>query len=137
MTFFVLYLLMILENVQSFLNGIAVITGIAILAITFGRAIFQIEEGGFEDFRIFPGYIKGLIATTVLCALLSNLIPSKQDMAIIAAGGVTYNLVTSDSAKDIGNKGVELLNKKLESMLEDPVKAAKEGKAVVEEVSKK
>lgn len=137
MTFFVLYLLMILESFQSFLEGMAVITGISVLAITFGRAVFQIENDGWENFKLFPGYVKCLIASTILAALLSSLIPSKQDMAIIAAGGVTYNLVTSDGAKQIGNKSVELLNKKLEQMMEDPVNAAKQGKAVVEEVSKK
>ena len=114
MEFVILYLLMILENVQGWLIAVAVFSGV----IGFGGCFFAIlEQDGI------PKFSKWLIPLCVVASLMASLIPTKKEMAIIAAAGVTYNVVTSDAAKEIGGKGVELLNKKLDEMLKDePVK---------------
>lgn len=135
-SFFVLYLLMILENVQAYLVWVAVGTGVIGAVTLFFRAIASLDHAEDEKWKIFNKHIKWLVGICLTCALLANLIPSKQDMAIIK-GGITYNVVTSDKAAELGVKSVELMNKKLEQMLADPVKATKEAKAVVEEVTKK
>lgn len=133
MAFFVLYLLMVLENIQSYLFSMAVISGLVLLAITFGRFLFFIED---DDVKIFPLSSKLLLAVCITTSLMGKMIPSKQDMAIIAAGGITYNIATSDKAAELGNKSIELLSKKLDQMIEDPVKATKDVKAVVDEAKK-
>lgn len=133
MAFFVLYLLMVLESLQSYLIGVAIVSGIAVFAITMGRSLFSIDN---EDIKIFPLSSKLLVTLCLITSLLGHMIPSKQDMAIIAAGGITYNIATSDKAAELGNKSIELLSKKLDQMIEDPVKATKDVKAVVEEVNK-
>lgn len=133
MAFFVLYLLMVLESLQSYLFGLAVISGIAAAALTFGRFLFSVEV---SNVKLFPLSSKLLVGVCIIASLLGHLIPSKQDMAIIAAGGITYNIATSDKAAELGNKSIELLSKKLDQMIEDPVKATKDAKAIVEEVKK-
>lgn len=110
MEFFVLYVLMILENLQGWFIAVAVITGL-ISACYLLNSLLEQESS--------PTFAKVLIGVCVLSSLLACMIPSKKEMAIIAAGGVTYNVVTSDAAKQVGGKGVELLNKKLDEMLQD------------------
>lgn len=132
MAFFVLYLLMVLESLQSYLFGVAVISGLVVVGLTFGRALLSIDG----DVKIFPLSSKLLVGLCLVTSLVGHMIPSKQDMAIIAAGGITYNIATSDKAAELGNKSIELLSKKLDQMIEDPVKATKDAKAVVEEVKK-
>lgn len=133
MAFFVLYLLMVLESLQSYLFGFAIICGLGSLVVTIVRALMRIEV---EDIKIMPLSTKIAIGGCIVASLLGHMIPSKQDMAIIAAGGITYNIATSDKAAELGNKSIELLSKKLDQMIEDPVKATKDAKAVVEEVKK-
>lgn len=133
MAFFVLYLLMVLESLQSYLFGVAIFSGVAAVALTFGRGLFYLDD---EDIKIFPLSSKLLVGLCLITSLLGHMIPSKQDMAIIAAGGITYNIATSDKAAELGNKSIELLSKKLDQMIEDPVKATKDAKAIVEEAKK-
>lgn len=134
MVFFVLYLLMVLEGVQSYLFCVAVISGIALLASTFIRGIINV--GHDSDTKLFPLSSKLLLALCLTTSLLGHMIPSKQDMAIIAAGGITYNIATSDKAAELGNKSIELLSKKLDQMIDNPVEATKEDKAIVKEATK-
>lgn len=133
MAFFVLYLLMVLEGIQSYLFGVAVISGVATCIITFIRGANKIDD---KSINLFPLSTKLLLATCLTTSLLGHMIPSKQDMAIIAAGGITYNIATSDKAAELGNKSIELLSKKLDQMIDNPVGATKEAKAVVKEVTK-
>lgn len=138
MTFFILYLLMILENIQGYLLGISVAFGAISFAYLFFRAVNYIDLKGEEEaaYKVMNGQCKWFLGICLVSALFSNLIPSKQDMAIIAAGGITYNIATSDKAAELGNKSIELLSKKLDQMIEDPVKATKDVKAIAEEVKK-
>lgn len=134
MAFFILYLLMILENVQAYLVAVAIVSCSVAGITVFFRGIAAIDHRNDPTYKIFNKNFKWLIGIGLSTALVANLIPSKQDMAIIAAGGITYNVVTSDKAAELGSKSIELLNKKLETMIDDPVKATKEAKAVVKEV---
>ena len=127
MEFFILYLLMILENLQGWLMNIAIATAVITAASVFARGLMKIDE---DDVIIFNNPVKWLIAVCLATSLIATLIPSKKDMAIIAAAGVTYNVVTSDAAKEIGGKGIQLLNNKLDEMLTE-VEDAKEKVAPV------
>lgn len=107
---------MILENVQGWLIVVAVFSG-AISA--FGLLWSLLEQDKV------PTFVKWLIPICLIASLAASAIPSKKEMAIIAAAGVTYNVVTSDAAKEISGKGVDLLNKKLDEMLKDEPKGKK------------
>lgn len=115
MEFFIIYLLMVLGNIKVFFFVAGCIT-ICIGAI--GCLVHAMDQ---ED----VGCFKWWLIVGVFALLLVALIPDRKEMAIIAATGVTYNIVTSEEAKGIGNKGVELLNKKLDDWMADelPVKS--------------
>jgi hypothetical protein len=49
---------------------------------------------------------------------IGHFLPSQKELAIIVGSGVTYNVLTSDPAKALGNKALILLNKKIDSALE-------------------
>lgn len=49
----------------------------------------------------------------------SALLPDKKELAIIIAAGTTYNVITSEPAKQIGSKALQLLQKKLDEALKD------------------
>lgn len=136
MSFFIMYLLMVLSSIQSWMGGVTFALCIALVATVVVRFfIFMDNEDG--TYKIFNNAVKWMVALILSLSLISHLIPSKRDMAIIAAGGITYNMVTSDKAKEIGDRGTELLLKKLDEMMEDPVEAVKDAKKVVDEVQKK
>lgn len=134
MSFFIMYLLMVLSSIQSWLGGVTFALTVT-LVITVVIRFFMFLDN--QDINVFNKMVKWMIALVLALSLIGNLIPSKRDMAIIAAGGITYNAVTSEKAKEIGNRGSELLLKKLDQMLEDPVEAVKDAKKVVDEVQKK
>jgi len=49
----------------------------------------------------------------------SALLPDRKELAIIIAAGTVYNVVTSEPAKQIGGKAMELLQKKINEALKD------------------
>lgn len=53
----------------------------------------------------------------------SALLPDKKELAIIIAVGTTYNVITSEPAKQIGSKALQLLQKKLDEALKDELPA--------------
>lgn len=136
MSFFIMYLLMVLSSFQAWLGGVTFILGVALVLTIVARFFIYLDYKSGSDFKVFNNIVKWLIGLVLALSLIGHLIPSKRDMAIIAAGGITYNAVTSDKAKEIGNRGSELLLKKLDQMLEDPVEAVKDAKKVVDEVQK-
>lgn len=62
----------------------------------------------------------------VLMFVTSALLPDKKELAIIVAAGTTYNVITSEPAKQIGSKALQLLQNKLYEALKEsaPVKEA-------------
>lgn len=113
MSFFVLWLLMILPNLQAWLIAVAFLTGVI-------GGLWSL--GNLADHGKLSKTPKWFLVVCVITSLLSVVIPTKKEMAMIAAGGVAYNVVTSEPAKQLGSKSLELLNKKIDSMIEDDVK---------------
>jgi hypothetical protein len=110
MSFFVLWLLMVASNIQGWLIAVAMVTG----CIGGMWTLFSVLESDGV-----PKTCKWLIVIALLSSLLATAIPTKKEMAMIAAGGVTYNVVTSDAAKEVGSKSLQLLNKKIDELLEE------------------
>lgn len=108
MSFFVIYLLMIISNLKIWLIWCA--AGCGVIGAT--GVFFHVVE----DYDV-PRCYKILLTVAIIASLMIALIPDRKEMAMIAAGGITYNVVTSDAAKEIGGKGLELLKKKIDDML--------------------
>lgn len=117
MEFFVLYILMISGNITFLLFVIGVI--LTVLSFFFG------VHYTCELRQEWPSWLKRSLTCAIICFFVCTLIPSKKDIALIIAGGTVYNVVTSDTAKQIGGKGIELLNKKLDEYLNEDVPTAK------------
>lgn len=61
---------------------------------------------------------KWLITCGFIVGTMGFLLPSQKDAAIIIGSGVTYQVLTSDPAKRIGSKAVELLEQKIDQALD-------------------
>ena len=97
-----------------------VIGGLLGLIVLFCGAYFWCERK--EE---WPTRLKRCLTVAIICFFVCTLIPSKKDIALIIAGGTVYNAVTSDAAKQIGGKGIELLNKKLDEYLNENAEVKK------------
>lgn len=132
MEFFLIYLFVISEKVaQGFstlatasFTGLIVFLFILVLSFIIASAEYNMNTDEIVEHRLFKLIKKVLITLTitlVVSAPISTLIPSKQDLAIIIGTGVTYNVLTSDKAKEIGGKSLQLLEKKIDEALKDEV----------------
>lgn len=60
------------------------------------------------------------VAGVIIGALLfttSTLLPTKKELAVIVGGGMTYQLLTSDTAKEVGGYTTEEMREKFKSVL--------------------
>jgi hypothetical protein len=66
-----------------------------------------------------PTFVKVWFGVALISIFLASAIPGKREMAMIVAGGITYNVVTSEPAKQLGGKALQLLNNKLDELIDD------------------
>lgn len=99
-----------------------------ISSIDYGYGFKHYWEG--EGATFVKRLAKWCMPIGLVFIMMSNLIPSEKHLAIIIGSGVTYNVLTSEPAKQIGGKALELLQKKIEDAL-------KENNLEVKEIEKK
>lgn len=128
MEFVLLWLFVSIEKIAAFLaiGGTLFKWSLFGYFLTYGLAF--VLSNGEESFKNFIAKMKWqrrvLIVSTVIGAVLfttSNLLPNKKELAIIVGGGMTYQMLTSDTAKEIGGKAVELLKKQIDDALQEDV----------------
>lgn len=120
MEWFLLWLFMVSPKIAS---GLSVLGGgciLAWLAHMFFNFINTID--GDKSWKA----LKKVFVFGVICLALSAVIPSKKDIALIVAGGVSYNVITSDAAKEIGGKTLKILNENIDSYMKDAGAGVKE-----------
>lgn len=117
MSFFVLWFLMVVGKIAAWLGIMAFIAAVVgcICAIASHH-----DDGKVSTFS------KCMIATAIIFSLMATVVPDKKEIAMIVAGGVTYEVVTSDAAKELGGKSLGLLNKKLDELIADEPEVKKE-----------
>lgn len=132
MEFFPIYLFVMVdkfgESLSSLSTGLFVITlavaGIYVFGATAALADGDISMDDVYDHKVSKIVRRVLISCLVVSFIsgtLATLLPTKKDMAIIIGAGVTYNVLTSDKAKEIGGKSLQLLEKKIDETLKDEV----------------
>lgn len=129
MEFFILYVFVIIEKIAAFLaigssifwwSGFAVMMSF-VLAFLMSKDREQFEENKRKSRKTrILFYFTATVG--VVMFVISSLLPDKKELAIIVAGGMTYQVVTSEPAKQIGGKALELLNKKLDEAIKDEPK---------------
>lgn len=130
MEWLLIYLFVMIERIGSMLSfgWLAFWIGVGLLAASAVFTGLQIE---FEDVKFsdrwndktyLPYFIrkpaKWLITCGFIVGTLGFLLPSQKDAAIIIGSGVTYQMLTSDPARRIGSKAVELLEQKIDQALD-------------------
>lgn len=126
-TFFLLYLVIAIENIASFFFILSVFGWVGLVLC--GAALFFIGCC-WGDSKLsgmtFKEYFQPLKKTYSRCVYacifliffgsLGKLLPSQKDMIIIAAGTATYQAITSDAGKEVSGKAYDALLRKLDSI---------------------
>ena len=134
MEFIVIWLLVSIEKIAAVLalsGGIMwwcvliyVLTYVGSLVLSDGKEKLKLNLTRTSKTR------KLVVATWIICGVLSvvgALLPSKKEMAVIVGGGITYQVVTSDEAKEFGGKAVELIMQSVDKALEGDIKETAKG----------
>lgn len=135
MEYFVMYLLFSTERIAEFMSFFGNLMGAgALYFVVFGFTLLFSHpvKGGYdyEGNKNFHDSVKNIFNKTKVWVVLvmlfsffmtagSKLIPNQRDMAYIIGGGVVYNIVTSDKAKEVSDKSLQVIIKKLDEMVED------------------
>lgn len=131
MEFIVLWLLVVVEKIAALLMAAeALIT----LGVTMYIAAIVWPFVAAKDSEMYQTILtntlrfrKWALASAVVGLIswsIGSILPSQKEMAMILGGGVTYNMLTSDEAKETGGKVLALLNDRLDNMLAEEKKAA-------------
>lgn len=129
MEFFILYVFVIIEKIAAFLaigSSIFWWSGFGIMVSFILAFLMSKNQEQFEENKRKSRKTRAMFYFTacvgVFMFVVSSLLPDKKELAIIVAGGMTYQVVTSEPAKQIGGKALELLNKKLDEAIKDEPK---------------
>lgn len=149
MSWFLVYLFVSIEKIAAlFMSAKALIFWPAILAFAVVFIIFLTSHTteGFKsrlgEFSKFFKWCKRIFIVGVICVILGTLLPNKKELAIIVVAGGAWEMLQTDTAKEIGGDALNLIKKEIKDALgEDPVKTSvkavsKAGSAVVESAKK-
>jgi len=131
MEFFVLWVFVSIEKIAAFLVIGGTLFKWSLIAYGFTYLLGFLLSKGKEDMQSYNAKMskhrKLAVTGVIIGALLfttSALLPTKKELAVIVGGGMTYQLLTSDTAKEVGGKAVELLKKQIDDALkEDALKS--------------
>lgn len=126
MSYFLLYLFTMVEKIAAFLaigGSIFFWSTFAALS-TYGVAFLLSKDKEslntwIKDTKPYRRTATTLAVCGALMFTTSALIPTKRDLAIIVVGGATYNVLTSDKAKEMGGQAIKLLQQQMEEALND------------------
>ena len=132
MEWLLLWLFMVSPKIAYVLHAM----GVGLLLLWGGHFFFHAMEniGVGNEWKS----LKKTLVFGVICIGLASLIPSKKDIALIVAGGVSYNVITSDAAKEIGGKTLKILNENLDGYINEAKDVVKDSaKEALKETVKK
>lgn len=129
-TFFLLYLVIAIENIAEFFSMLSMfgwvglgVCGIAILFIAFCWADSNHSVLSFKEYfqPLKKAYNRCIYACIFLIFFgsLGKLLPSQKDMIIIAAGTATYQAITSEAGQELTGAAYEALMRKLDSVAQE------------------
>lgn len=122
MEWLLLWLFMVSPKIAAGLTTM----GFVLLFIYCGHFFFNfinnIDAGGVKPWKS----LKKTLVFSMIALALAAIIPSKKDIALIVAGGVSYNVITSDAAKEIGGKTLKILNENIDSYMKEAGDGVKE-----------
>ena len=139
MEFVLLYLFISIEKIAAFLAIGGTLFKWSFISYLFTYLLSFVMSKDKEDLQAWNVKLKKhrtlAVVGVVIGGLLfttSSLLPTKKELAIIVGGGMVYQIVTSDTAKEVGGKAVELLKKQIDDALKDEAVNTIKEKAVEE-----
>lgn len=126
MEFFILWVFVSIEKIAAFLAIGGTLFKWSLIAYGSTYLLAFVLSKDKEDMLAYntkmSKHRKLAVTGVIIGALLfttSALLPTKKELAVIVGGGMTYQLLTSDTAKEVGGKAVELLKKQIDDALKD------------------
>lgn len=126
MEFLLIWLLISVEKFATLAAKGTVIfwCGLAAIAVIYIIACLAVNDS--EEFKTFLKKSKKyrVLAGTVavfgmMLSVTSVILPTKKELAVIIGAGVTYNVLTSADAQEIGGKSITILKNKINEILEE------------------
>lgn len=126
MEFLILWLFVSIEKIAAFLAIGGTLFKWSLFAYGFMYALAFALSKSKEDMLNYNMKMKrhrklavvGIFIGATLFTV-SSLLPTKKELAVIVGGGIVYQVLTSESAKEVGGKAVELLKKQIDDALKD------------------
>lgn len=147
MEFFIIYLFVMVEKLASLFDKgyVVMLAGLCLIGISVLIASFNVLE---SDKTVSEVLKQGAYKTAVRCGkwaatlglifgLMGGLMPSQKELAIIVGSGVTYNVLTSEPAKQLGSKALALIEQRVDAALADEPLSDKVQKELSEQALKK
>lgn len=118
MELFIIYLLLTLPKVGGLFIALAILSGLVTL-IAFAATIDDIADKTDLGQRAIK-FTKRTLCVCVISAIIAELTPTKEDAIILAASAGIITIMKSEPAQQLGDKTLQLLNKKLDEALAEP-----------------
>ena len=100
------------SKLPAFFTGLGWIAGflaaVGVVLMLIGRS-----EEIPSLFKLGRTAVMWLVPVCAISSLLYTLSPTREDILLILGGGVAYEIVTSDQAKEIGELSLEFVKRKL------------------------
>lgn len=120
MIYFALYLLTILNSLSitfTFLFITGLLTGSFVYVVYFSEKASSYPNEKYISF--VDSNHKKFLKWFSLVVAIAVLTPTKQSVLFVVGGGATYEVLTSEEAKETGGKVLEIVNKYLDEQVEE------------------
>lgn len=120
---FLLYIITRLDALKSVAEFFMV--GGTIFMVLSGIAVLACEVDGAKHLKLFREKCLGYVKYVILSYVIVIITPTQEDVKFIIAGTGLIEMAKSDTAKNIANKSVNIVEKyldKIEKQVEEPKK---------------
>ena len=126
MEYIVIWLLIYIEKFALLFSKGFTLMVVGIIGIMALYALSFFLSGDKEEYLSFAKRSKKyrvMSGTAIVIGMFmwsfSFIMPDRKELAVIIGGGMTYSVLTSTEAKDIGGKSIQIIRNKLDEVLKD------------------
>lgn len=125
--FLLIWLVVMADSIKDMLSMIGksfiVFVGVYLMVwlcytITTSDNDFRDQDKADASFAKYRKFTIIMLFITAFVGGIGKIVPGTKEVAAIIGGGVTVKMLTSDEAKKIGGKSLEILNKKLDELIQ-------------------
>jgi len=124
MVYFLIYLIVVLDNIRETLSLVSVYLPVVMLIILVCLIIYYIIASVEMDdndlvksnTKLVLRYLKKAFIWLILIVCINALLPSSKDAAMIFAGGYGYDMLTSESGQELVGETADALKRLLKQV---------------------